>query len=757
MRYLYSWLKEHHPTIPALTAIESMLVQLGHDVDSIEPLTYPGVSVVQINTIEKHPNADSLSVVTINDGTKTHTLVCGAPNIQVGQKAAYAQINSTLPCGLTLSPIKIRGIVSDGMLCAEDELGIGPNHTGLLSVPQDAILGEPLYKYLPPDAVISIEVTPDRGDVLSHFGLARDIKAIQEQALLEPSFNTPAYVDATAHIAQIGSVSPNVAGISFGAVISESPPSTPLFMQSRLFLLGQKSINLATDITNYLLFEYGQPLHAYDLDKLTSPIVLGVQSTEKEVTLRGLNGVTYNLPSDSLVVTNNDTPISLAGIMGGEDTKVTKATKQILFEAAAFSAKTTAKTARSLGIITDSAQRFSRGVDPQLHQKILPHALALWQSYTGFAVYEPLHKDQEQTKKRPAIIPFESIERFFGTKLNPKTVTSYLTSLGCQVENDDIQMSVTPPSWRDDLALPQDYFEELVRSIGVQSIPKKALPPSVPQGKRSRYWRIEQLKDILVSVGGYEIQTYPFMSEKELHLWGITSGTLCLNQPPLEDKQLMRTTLKPSSVATLAANPDIPHTVLFEISKIYLKDSEPLILCIAVSSQTPNEGDNFWRNLFERLKLPVSSWMARVTMIDEPIKQAYKLRKLYTAILEIPVEELLNLKIFESPSVSIPDIDQVTYTPLAKYQASRRDIAFVVDQEHNTEDIAKTIRSVDPQIVAVELFDTYKNDALGKTNYSVAYHIYYQSNEKTLSNEDVQLIHAKVEAHIKEHYHASIR
>ncbi|HEY1075038.1 MAG TPA: phenylalanine--tRNA ligase beta subunit-related protein, partial [Patescibacteria group bacterium] len=337
MKYLYSWLKELYPTIPGLGELESLLIQLGHDVESITPVTYDGVIVAQIQTIEKHPNADRLSLVTITTGHTTHKVVCGAPHLTVGQKVAYAPVGTTLHCGLTLRPISIRGEASEGMLCAPDELGIGTSHEGLLTLPDTATAGEPLDEYAPQDAIISLDITSNRGDVLSHFGLARDLKAGAEQKLLTPSFlsiQTEAPTEA-----EIGEIHSDVTAFSLASTTDVKSSTTPLYMQSRLLLLGQKPINLATDITNYLQLEYGQPLHAYDAKKLQAPIQISVRRAHQDERIQLLNGKSTTLSPQSLVISSHEHAVALAGVMGGEETKVTKETTDVLLESAHFHAK----------------------------------------------------------------------------------------------------------------------------------------------------------------------------------------------------------------------------------------------------------------------------------------------------------------------------------------------------------------------------------------------------------------------------------
>lgn len=755
MKYLYSWLKELYPTISSLDKLESLLIQLGHDVEAITPIAYDGVIVAQIQTIEKHPNADRLSLVTITTGDTTHRVVCGAPHLTIGQKVAYAPVGTTLPCGLTLRPITIRGEESEGMLCAPDELGIGPSHEGLLSLPPEAIIGEPLAQHIPHDAIISLDITSNRGDVLSHFGLARDIKAGAEQKLLVPSFKTIEYTAATD--IQITDIHPDVTAFSLASVTGIPPAPTPLYMQSRLIMLGQKPINLATDITNYLQLEFGQPLHAYDAAKLGSPIQMGVRRAHTDETLQLLNGKSLSLTQQSIVITAQDTPVALAGIMGGETTKVTKQTTDVVFECAGFHAKAITLMARGLNISSESSLRFSRGIDPTLRVAVLKHAQYLLTQISGGTPHSPIEKQNNtRTTSIKTSLTFDQVTRLVGSSIPPEQIQMILESLGCNVETREGGLDITTATWRFDLAQSADYIEEIIRVIGLHTLAKQPLSASVPQWKRSKYWRGEWLKDIMVNLGAHEIISYPFVSGEELAAFGHTSAVE-LRLAPLEGKSFMRPFLIAGSLAAVATNPEAPSLVLFEIARTYQKSDEIETLCIVIASTSESENDQWWQSFFERLRLPVSSWMGRVKEVSEPLRQSYKIRKSCVSYLEIPLDEIVGQKAGDIPTVVIPDLDDINYMPLSKFQSSRRDIAFIVDKQHTPDTLSQEIRHIHPYIIDTELFDTYTNNKIGDDNHSLAYHIVYQAPDRTLTAEEIQTIHTLIETMLKERYHATIR
>lgn len=763
MKYLYSWIKEHYPTLPLVDELSDLLNQLGHTVERMNVISYDGLIVAEIQEVSKHPNADKLSLVTITTGEQNHSVVCGAPNLKAGQKVVYASVGTILPCGITLKKTAIRGIESDGMLCAEDELGIGSDHSGLLALPAEAKVGDHAATYLPTEAIFDLEIVPSRGDVLSHFGLARDIQAAKDATVLTPNLKTVTNPDSSNTKITIDSIHPDARALSLGLVESNGKmPMTPLLMQSRLNLLGQKCINLATDITNYLLLEYGQPLHAYDADKLPQPTVYNVRRARNGEVFHGLNAKSYTLTPQSLVIAISDKPVALAGVLGGEETKVTSNTTRVIFESAAFYRKPIRLMARGLNCLTDSAVRWERGVDYTLMSKILTHAQSLYCELADATAFNAIVKENPTTETSSSTtLHYDEIVKVIGTPMQRGPIKTILLSLGCTViTEDDKQITIMPPTWRLDLTIPEDYYEEIVRITGIDTLTKIPLSASVPQWKRSKYWREESLKDILVALGASEIMTYPFMSENEIKLFTPDKPTIELVQAPIAAKNIMRTTLVPGMLDAIATNPEVPSFTMFEINKIFEPKQELEYICIATAGNTQAEIDAWWQNLFERLRFPVSSWMSRVKTISDDIKNEYKIRKSIVCVLHLPVSEMLQGKQYENPTVVIPDLDEISYTQLSKFQVSRRDISLAFDNSNQFEysELIEAVTKLDPTIVEVSLFDTYTPESLAKENKrSAAFSIYYQASDHTLTTEEIQHLHAKVEDYIKEHYHGAIR
>lgn len=758
MKYLYSWLKEFDPTLGTIEDTVARMIQLGHDVSDVQPITFDNIIVGVITAVEAHPNADRLSYVAVHDGTNDFRVVCGAPHLEVGQKVAYAKVGTVLPCGITLRQATIRGIVSDGMLCAEDELGIGPSHEGLLSIPSDAELGTALADVVSADAIIHVDVTPNRGDVLSHFGMARDLHAIDNAQVLEPALSEPRYSGSGDVV--IAAPHADTYALSLGiAKLSENTklPATPLLMASRLNLLGQKLVNCAVDLTNYMMLAYGQPLHVYDMDKLGDKPIITVRRAHVGEAFRGLGDQHHNLGPESLVVTAHDLPVALAGILGGDSSKATESTTNFLFEAAIFDARAIKAAADHTKCYTESSQRFIRGIDPQLHDKVLAHTQAVFQTLTQSAAYNPVTYISPSfvSSHQATSIRADYFTRFTGKPTPTDRLEAVLGGLGIIYAIEDDSYTVTPPQWRFDLALPIDYVEEWCRVIGIDTIAPAILPASVPQWKRSKWWRQEWLKDTLVSLGAMEIATYPFMSKQDYDLFTSSTDPLTLRESPQEDRPWLRHTLIPGGLQAVAANPEVPFFLAFEIANVF-KDVEVQHIAILAASNTTADVDAWWSNFFERLRLPVASWMGRVKVCEPHIIEAYKIRKHHVTVLELPIDTMLVTN-YDIPNVVIPDLNTIQYTPRSKYQASRRDVAVLVDSTVDPNAVLAGIRNLDTMIVDADLFDRYTDEKLGEGKQSLAFRLMYQAEDHTLTETEIEALHLRVTTYLEEHYHATVR
>lgn len=749
MKYLYSWLKEFYPELPSIKECEELLIQLGHDVSTVTLIDYAGIVVGEITEVAQHPNADRLSVISINDGATSHTVVCGAPNLYVGQKVAYAPLGTLLPCGLSLKPRKIRDVESVGMACAPDELGLSHDHDGLLTLPENAIPGTPIHTYIGMDAVFDCDLTPNRGDVMSHFGMARDLAAASYRLLESiPQISWP-----DKNGLEVAKIHDDAPALSLGQFTLPEAP-TPLFYVSRLTLLGVKCSNLASDLTNYAMIAYGQPLHAYDSKLLPQPNEFAIRRAHDGERFVGLNSRTYSLSPQNLLITVADQPVALAGVIGSDATKTSPATRTIIVESARFNPKAITISARGTDTLTDAALRFERMSDPAAYQTGLSYFASLVISLGG-TVTSYLSTQSVQV---PTIVPITTSYASLGDKLgvvvDEATIYKHLTGLGCTISPlGESSISVTPPAWRNDLNYPEDLVEECARLLGLNTLPKVALPPSVPQWKRSAYWRNEYIKDLLIAQGAYEVSTYPFVSDPT---WKGEPAQR-IDEPPFKDKQYMRLSLIPGLLEVIANNPETPLLIVFELAHIYPESGEVVHLAISVSGNNQTDIDHWWQNLFERFHLPVSSWMSRVQTIDEEVRTKSKIRKSVVTMLEIDPQDVSTTVKHDIVPVAIPDVDAITITPLSKYQTSHRDISVIIDKSVDLAEVAATLVSPkDYCTEAIYYIDTFA-PKVEENQHIAMIKVTYQAPDHTLTKEELKTAHSRVESILKEHYHATIR
>lgn len=752
MIYLLSWLREFYPALSDIRALEAVLIELGHDVEAITPVDYPMVTVAEVIAIAAHPHANALKQVTVKTGNEEQTVVCGAPNLALGQKVAFAAPGARLPAGLAIKKTTIRLIESAGMLCAADELGLADDHSGLWLLDAKAKVGAAITAYLPPDATIHLDITADRGDVLSHFGLARDLYARLEGRLLEYSFKSPPS-DSVAHDVSIESIHADCPSFALAAATVPAGAQTPLFVQSRLLAIGQRPINPATDLTNYIMLAFGQPLHAYDFSRLPSG-EFSVRRAHDGERFQPISQTEIRLTPQNLLVAAGDVPVALAGVIGGEQTKTKAGTTQIVLESAVFDPKAVTISARGLHQLTESAIRFERGVSESTRAAVFAHALAVWKEWTGGRVAKPIAAITAPRSNKPIVFSPTQARAFIGTNLGDDWLRPALESLGCRVKPNDDQWRVTPPPWRFDLALAEDLAEEIVRLAGFNALTKTSLSASGPQWRRSLYWRREHMKDILVALGLSEVQTYPFVTKSDLD---DLSTAVSATPSPVPAKPFLRQNLTATVLGAVAANPQPSTIALFEMARVYTA-GEPERLAIVVAGNLEEPIDGWWQNTFERFHLPVASWMSRVKTISTAQKKAAKIRRAIVTALEITPDELTSGQMYDILPVLIPDLDTIAFRPLSAFPSAGRDIAIVLDGSYDSNEVVKTIRATDDQIVDVELFDRWVSPTkLGVSKQSLAFHVVYQSKRKTLTGEEVAGLHRRVEENLAAQYHATIR
>ena len=476
MKLPYSWLTEWVRAPWPVGELGARLTMAGFELESLEQAApaFSGVVVAEILSAERHPQADKLQVCRVSTGSGApRQIVCGASNARAGLKSALAEVGAQLPGGIAIGAAKLRGVESQGMLASAKELGFGEASAGILELPADAPLGVNLREYLALDEpVLDINVPPNRGDAMSVIGIAREVAALAATSLAGPAIaaRTPEHRDSFPVRLEAAAACPRFAGCIVRGI--DNRAATPQAMRERLRRAGLRSISPVVDVTNYVMLELGQPMHAYDLGKLRGGIT--VRLARAGETLALLDGRTVTAEPDVLLIVDEEGPVGLAGIMGGLRTAVSAETTDIFFESAFFSAQAVLGRARRFGLTTDASQRFERGVDPAQQGRAIERALALLTPVTGgragpVAVTESV---QHLPERAPVRLRRRQLERLLGVAVSDERIAGTLKSLQMQVGVHEEGWQVTPPSWRFDITIEADLIEEVARIVGFEAIPE---------------------------------------------------------------------------------------------------------------------------------------------------------------------------------------------------------------------------------------------------------------------------------------------
>jgi phenylalanyl-tRNA synthetase beta chain len=553
------------------------------------------VKVALVKKVIQHPGADRLHLVDVLVGESEFRVVCGAPNVREGMKVALAQIGTVLPSGDRIAKAKLRGEVSEGMLCSELELGLGTNHNGILEVSSDVAAGTLLCDVYPADAIIDLKTPANRFDVLSVVGLAREVAALTSETLLPP---TPPAVETTKSEPAVQDGA-EARRYLLAQVKADSSVPSPRWMTTRLRAAGMRSLGPVVDITNYVMLELGQPLHAFDLAKVKLPI--GVRHARAGETLTTLDGVDRKLTEQDLVIADQTGPIGLAGLMGGANSEVDAGTTEILLEAAAFDATTVRKMAKRHGLRTEASARFERGLPVELSPLALARAVELLQQVALGQLVGATDQLNEPATPRSLELSTPRLSRLLGFELSSNEIVAALNKLGIVAHtssgelhkgaSDDTVIVPEVPWWRPDVRLPEDVAEELVRVMGYDKVPS-TIPPWRP--KRLHFDRARskrrRVRDLMYGAGLFEVMTYSFVSAEQLTALGYDVGTFLKLKNPLSSEQAyLRSSLLPSHLGVMTRNRTYAKEVgFYEISNVFVKKGageqpdEPLRLGVTI-------------------------------------------------------------------------------------------------------------------------------------------------------------------------------
>lgn len=797
MRVPLSWLADFVTLDVEPRAVAEALDRLGLEVESLDAPGEEilGVKVARALAVRKHPNADKLQLVDIEFGDGTTTVVCGAPNVVEGMVMAYAPSGATLPGGFTLEKRKIRGEISDGMLCSPRELGLGEDHDGILPLAAATELGADVRDVLGlRDVVFDLSITPNRSDAMSVVGVARDLAAHFGVPLHvpEPSVDLSGDADDITIVVEAPDRAPRFTGRPVPVVMGTSPE----WMQRRLTLAGMRPISNVVDVTNYVMLERGQPSHAFDLDRLRGPGLV-VRVAEDGETLTTLDGVERGLlPTDLLICDADRRPQAIAGIMGGAEAEVHGATTGILLEVASFSAMGISTTSKRLGLRSEASARFERGVDPNGVLRSSDRVVELLAEVAGAGPSPaavdryPVVIERERIRVRP-----DRVGAILGLELDGNRVRDSLRPLGIDIDEiddgrDDAFVAVAP-TFRPDLVREIDIVEEVGRRIGLDTIPR-TLPHTTDQGggltPRQRARRL--VADVLVGLGLAEAMTLPLIAEADVTRVGRSlDATVRATNALRAEEPILRPAILPGLLKSAAHNAGhgLPDLALFELGHVFaappasqlLPDERDhlVVLLTGTIARGPVESDRpvDVYDAMDVLRAVVDALQLSRAHTESADHAGYRGGRAASIVVDHAVIGSVGeidpdvLAAFGSPTPGVAfelDLDpllagerrDLAFTPLSRYPAASVDLAFVLDDAIPAAAVLEAIRAAGDELLEdARVFDEFRSDSLGGGRRSLTVSLRFRAADHTLEESELTAIRQRcIDAVVRAH-HAELR
>ncbi len=789
MRVSEQWLKTWVDTALTTEQLSAQLTMLGLEVDQIEPAAgeFSGVVVALITSCEKHPDATRLNVCQVDTGSgELSDVVCGGVNVRVGQKIAFAQVGAILPGNFKIKKAKLRGMPSHGMICSEKELGLGEGAEGcIMELPSDAPIGKDVAEYLElNDSIFDIELTPNRGDCLSMRGIARDVAAKQATMFSEPEVQTQAIATDDSVAVHLGA--PERCPHYVGRVIRgvNNQVTTPIWMQERLRRAGLRSIHFIVDVTNYVMLEWGQPMHAFDRRKVEGDMHVRLATAGEKLDL--LAGQSVECDAECLVIADDKKALALAGIMGGADSAVDKETQDIILESAYFAPAPLMLTARRLGLHSDSCYRFERGVDHELQRLAVERASSLIVELAGGELGPVVDQVDESAMPKPAVITLgrDRFERLIGIALPEGETESLLGRLGCEVVANDAGWQVTVPSYRSDMTQEADLIEELVRLYGYDQVPESkgrshmALCADVEVKHDESFW-LQQA----VALHYQQAMNYPFISEQAE---GVFTGqeTIKLSNPMAADMAVMRGSLLSGLVNNAEYNLKRQQSGvrLFEYGACFhakgkAVEQDTRLGLVLVGDAAPQQwgltdrradfydikGDveqllSRWRSSlrFEQASVDYLHPGRSVTVLvdNEAVGFVGQLHPEFAKRHGIKQDVYLaELVVSKLPLAGLPQ-----YQAISKFPEMKRDLAVLVPNEVTSDELLSTIHEVGGNILKqCAIFDVYEGDSVAKGSKSIAMGLVFQEGDRTLVDDDVNSVIQQIVNELQSKLNAQLR
>ena len=801
MKISHRWLLEYVATDLSPEEIADRLVNVGVEVGGVSPLVVglSGIVVARIEAIERdlgvNPAGHRLFLCRVATSDREFSVISGAPNLAAGSCAAFAPPGALLPPGRRVEVLRIRGTDSEGMLCSETELGIGDAGSGILLLPDDAPVGAPLIPYLGlDDTILDVEVYPNRPDLLSVVGVARELAAVGGARFSPPSIGVKERGQAIGEVTSVRIEDIDLCPRYAARVVTDvTVGPSPLWLRHRLRAVGLRPINNVVDVTNYVLWELGHPLHAFDRDRLLEGRIV-VRRARRGESLRTLDGHLRSLTPSMLAIADAERPVALAGIMGGADTEVTAQTRTVLLESAYFQPVTIRRTAKTLGLSTEASYRFERGADIEGIREALDRAAQLLGELAGGRVLQGVIDVYPAPPSRPRIaLRLSRIERLVGVLPPKQSVCEILKGLGFSLRDQGERLEVEVPSYRPDIHHEDDLVEEVIRLWGYEKIPS-TLPAGRPVPARlpRHLSAFSQVRRALVGLGFQEAITLSLVSPAHLTAMGFGEDDpllLRLRNPLSVDRSVLRPSLLPGLLEALATNQhrQSPDVRLFEIGRVFRAggseglSKEETRAGLAVSGL--REPKNWFsgkaridlfdiKGVVEILVETLGVGPAEVRESDAPCLEFGRGAQILVGGRVVGQFGELHPNVALAFDVSGPilvaecSLDallalpsrRVVYRPLPRFPGVSRDLAVVVKDDLPVAEVTRVIVGLEhPWIRSVRLFDVYTGTQVGAGRKSLAYTVAYQADDRTLTDEMVNEVHQVIVERLRSSLGAEVR
>jgi phenylalanyl-tRNA synthetase beta chain len=806
MKVSLSWLNDYVSIQMDPSDLAEALTMAGLEVESVSARYryLDTVFVGQIKEIAPHPNADKLSLCQVDTGQGQVSVVCGAPNIKTGMLSPIALPGTEFPEGFVLEKSVIRGQTSDGMLCSEGELGLGIDRSGIMALDPALSVGDKLASALGlTDTIFEIDLTPNRPDCLSVIGVAREIAAIQNSPLKYPDFKLADKSDKISGLTSIKIEAPDHCPRYVARLLEDIKiKPSPFWLQERLLSVGLRPINNIVDITNFVLRETGQPLHAFDFDRLAQNRIV-VRTAKQGETFVTLDQKERVLGSETLMICDGEKAVAVGGVMGGLNSEIEDSTTRVLLESAYFNPVSIRRTSKRLGLNTDASHRFERGIDPEGQVAAANRAAKLMAELgDGRLIGGLIDEYPNQQPVKSVQLSVKNTNRLLGTQLQGREIENFLKSIEFKVEKvgtqkDGDNLKVTPPSFRVDISRPEDLMEEAARLLGYNNIPTTF--PEMPASGRSSHKKIDlrnRVRQLMTGFGFREAINYSFAHKQSCDKLRIDSADprrlmLPILNPLTEDQAVMRTSLVPGFLETMHHNfsGQIKNLKIFEIGKIFINENPqhlPKETEILAGLWTGSRYDASWQDPgvdcdFFDIKGVIDGLLTAlrldgVQFSRMPENQCAYTRPGYTAQIlcndmilglvgEIHPQVLAN---YDLKQVSflfelnfdhlIPLIKDITHSkPIPKFPAVFRDITIIVDNDLETQKIVTAAQDQPQELVeSFNLLNVFEGKPIAAGKKSVSLRVRYRSSQKTLEDEDVTPIHQSIAERLVKQFKASL-